>query len=310
MQDSPRRRFTIVAGALALVTALVAGLLLLTGASSGEARALALSFERGQIQRYRVELSVDAEASLPGGLSIPLSGTIAQTLSWRVRSVDADGVATVEVSAGDFKGSLEGLPVPDLTRFEATMRIDPEGRIQVEREAGPDATRAGRAFDVVPATGRITPILPPGPVSPGDTWSDSFEHKLPSGGGTLEVSGTGEYVRDDEIDGTRVAVVRTTISVPMDFSIDLGELIGASGAGKLVPGKRFDALQGVFADMELTYRGSAGGTTTSWVGLEDQRILRSESVYDVDVTGGTGPAGAAATTSTIRGDLTMSVEAL
>ena len=135
------------------------------GGQSVNAQPLSLAFSEGQSRTYTIHMTMDGrmEAGEALGGSQPLQMDMTETMTWKVVSVDRDGVATVRVTTTRL-GSVNGIEMPSEATADAPsidMRIAPDGRVLTAGGlsfAGFDQT-GGAGF---PGMGQLTPLLPDG----------------------------------------------------------------------------------------------------------------------------------------------------
>jgi hypothetical protein len=283
----PRRRWTgLIVVAVVAVVALVGGLIAFNaiggGGGSASAQPLALAFTPGQTETYTTHMTMDGKldaGELLGG-SQPVVMDITQRVTWEVASVDADGVATVEVTVDEMTGTMNGMAIPDTASSTGpiAMQIAPDGRILSAGGmsfAGFDQT-GGASF---PGMGQMTPLLPDGPVQPGDTWTKDFSQDVPFGEGTIEFTSTSTLERYEDVDGVNAAVVTTEFTVPMDFTIDFAEILDAMGGAEGLP----TGPTGL-ADAKIAYGGSGQIRQTAWVDPDAKQMLKMSSSGSFDMT--------------------------
>lgn len=279
------RRTGWIVGSIAVVMALIVGVLAfsLLGSRDEAGAALALRFVEGETTSYAMHMTMKGSVSSPSlpAASQPLDMNMKQDVSWTVRSVDEDGVATVEFAVTDMSGSLNGMEVPasQLQMPPVTLEIAPDGRI---------LTAGGLSFESLgqnvgtgfPGMGQYTPVLPDGKVEPGDTWKKDFSQDLPFGEGKIEYTTMNTFQGYEQVGGRRVAVVTTSVDMPLDFSVDLGDLLeglgdlgGAQGSGGI-------DLSGA----SISYGGNGSFFMTSYLDVEDQTMVKSASRGDFDMT--------------------------
>src|SRR5262249_9201855 len=207
--------------------------------SGSQATALSMSFPTGQTFTYALSMTMDGTIR-SGSQSGPLKGTITETLSWKVASVDAKGIGTVQLTAANISGNFNGQPVSNTPSYTSTIQIAPDGRILVGGDLA--STTGGSGFDF-PGTDQFTPILPDHPVKPGDTWTKAFDQTLPFGGGNLSYSSHNTFVRYDDVSGVKAAVIRSTMTVPLNLTIDLRKLLETYGQGGPIPKRSHPTIQ-------------------------------------------------------------------
>jgi hypothetical protein len=284
----PKRRRGMVVGGIALVMAIVAGALVFVftrGGSNAEAVPLGLSFTPGQTQTYVIDMTMDGdvEAPLLGSESITMD--VSETVTWTVKDVDAEGIATIEVAVTDMSGSVNGIAIPDAGTEVPSIeiRIAPDGRILTAGGMSLGALDQTQGFGF-PGMGQMTPLLPDGAVAPGDTWTKEFSQENPFGDGTIDFTATSTYEGTEDLNGTEAAVVTTSYTVPLDFTIDFADVLasmsGASGSTGLSGATGIGDLM----DLSITYGGEGAFEMKAWVDTEARQMLKMESTGTFDMT--------------------------
>ena len=281
----PRRRPTgLIVGAAVAVLAVIGGLIAFTTLGGDKdrasARPLALDFTQGQRETYTTHMTMDGQ--MDGGEllgSLPIVMDVTQAVTWEVTSVDDDGVATVTVTVDEMSGTVNGMPVPDQasTTPPMEMQIAPDGRIL--SAGGMSFASAGQIGGAsFPGMGQMTPLLPDEPVEPGDTWTKDFSQEIPFGEGTIEYTSTSTLERYEDVDGVNAAVITTEFTVPMDFTIDFGELLASFGTDGMPTGA--DGLE----DASIAYGGDGSFRQTAWVDPEAKEMLEVTASGSFDMT--------------------------
>ena len=287
----PARRRPVVVGAIAAVLALVAGALVFVvtqGGGSAEAQPLSLAFTEGRSETYAVHLSMNATVASELFGDLPMQMEVDEVFTWAVRSVDADGVATIDLTIDEMSGTVNGVAVPsgaaDLPPVEIV--VAPDGRVLSAGGLALGGAEQTQGFGF-PGMGQLTPILPDQgvAVAPGDTWHKEFSQDFPFGDGTIGYTATSTYDRNETVNGREAAVILTDLDVPIDLRIDLrdlmraiGDQLGGEGLGGLGASGP-DALDG-----SIVYDGTGTISQTSWVDLGARELLRSESRGDFDLS--------------------------
>ncbi len=270
--EGPRRRRPVLLGlglVLALVAALAGWQVLRPG---GEAVALAYALAEGQSERYRIEMAVEGTVTAEdlGLPEQPISTELEETLSWTVTDVDDEGVATVRVAVEGVTGTANGQPVPaDAVGLETQIRLGPDGRVL--SAGGLSFASGGDLPGGLPGMDQMTPLLPDHPVAPGDTWEKTFSQEVPFGEGELVFTTESTFVGYEEVEGVRAAVITSRVRLPLDLSVNLGEML-ATLAGEDDGPSRED-LTGA----EMTYVGDGRFTTTGWLDPQSGLLLRSQT---------------------------------
>jgi hypothetical protein len=316
LEPPPRRRRRGLVAAAIVVALLVLGgtALVLVDGEQANAGPLALTFTPGETQRYRIDQTLDLtlDGDLAVGVSGPLTIETSQVVSWEVRDVDHEGVATIRVTTQAPSGTVNGLPIPSVGSTPAIdIRISPSGR--VVSVGGP--ALGGSSLDLagpfgklleMPGTDRFTPLLPPdGNAQPGDSWDTSYSEDVPFGHGSVGIDATSRYDRDESVDGTDTAVIVTDSTLSMDVKLDVSEILGALGAAGLPSGPTgLPDLSGA----ALSYTGGGTFDQTSWLDLANQDLVKMQTTGNLDLTmsfdGFPGYAGTLKMTGTLEQQLT------
>ncbi|HET9722504.1 MAG TPA: hypothetical protein VFR44_01535 [Actinomycetota bacterium] len=281
-----RRPVGLIVGVIVVVLALVAGFVAFTtlggDEQSASAQPLSLVFTEGQSRTYTIHMTMDGqmEAGEMLGGSQPLQMDMTETMTWKVVSVDRDGIATVRVTIDSVSGSVNGIEMPsgaeqDMPSID--MQIAPDGRVLSAGGlsfAGFDQT-GGAGF---PGMGQMTPLLPDGPVEPGDSWTEEFSQDVPFGEGTIEYTATNTLERYEEVNGVEAAVVTSSYTVPVDFRIDFGKLLESMGGAEGITGATG------MSEASIAYGGEGSFVMTSWIAREAKEMLKMSSSGSFDMT--------------------------
>jgi hypothetical protein len=206
---------------------------------------------------------------------------VTEVVTWEATSVDDEGVTTISMTVDEMSGSVNGIEIPAEASAipPVEIQVASDGRILSAGGmsfAGFEQT-GGASF---PGMGQMTPLLPDEPVEPGDTWSKDFSQEIPFGEGTIEFTATSTFERYEEVDGVETAVITTSYTVPMDFTIDFGELLATMGGAEASAG-----LEG-FEEASLTYAGEGSFVQTAWVDPEAEQMLKMTASGSFDMTMG------------------------
>jgi hypothetical protein len=272
---APKRGWGRIAVAAGLALILALGAFILFNRGSGTGSAYALQFSKahaGDTYRYHMTMAMDMTMSAKElGGSQPLRATTDMVMTFRVDSVDSDGVAMVDFSTSNGTVESNGAKqsVPD---SHITMRIAPDGHV-VSINGNPLSPR-------VPLNGgflgdQLTPILPPHQVKPGDTWSKDYQVPFPFGG-SVKYSSDNRFLRYETLDGARAAVIRSEVAAPMDSDLNFSALAALFGrsSGDLPPG---------WNDVKMHLGGRLSSIGTSWVDLTTGRWFKTQSTGLVDM---------------------------
>ncbi|HEY8115047.1 MAG TPA: hypothetical protein VIH70_01390 [Actinomycetota bacterium] len=285
--EAPGRRRGVTLVAVAVVLAVVAGLVAfaITRSDTAEAQPLALSFTQGQERTYDVHQTMDATISSPLFGDQALSMDVKQVIGWKVLSVDDAGTATIEVTVSDMSGTLNGTEVPSAPSPPIEIRIAADGRVLSAGGLSLGGAGQTQGFGF-PGMGQLTPILPDDgdAVSVGDTWDKEFSQDFPFGEGTIDFSATSTYVRNETVNGREAAVIQTQMTVPIDATLDLAELVDALGPE--ITGATGATGLDQLGDGSIAYLGRGTFTQTSFVDLDAGELLKTQSRgrFDISMT--------------------------
>jgi hypothetical protein len=150
---------------------------------SGPPIVLSLAFDRRKPFRFHLANTIDATFTVPSEGFARIIMKIDERAALRVLSVDRKGTAGIQLTIERAAASVNGrrLRVPPGKTLQ--LRIARDGRILStggQQVAAPGASNGG-----IPSIDQFMPLLPPGPVRPGDSWAKNFSLPFPFGGGTL-----------------------------------------------------------------------------------------------------------------------------
>jgi hypothetical protein len=262
-----------LAVALVLVLVVAAGsfLVLNRKGPNGEGTAFALSLVQGQTYHYQMGLTFNGTVSA-GGQQVPFNMKASESISWKIDSVDQDGVANVTMSIEKLSATVNGVRSPSDLPPPVKIRVARDGRVLT---AGNIALAGqGDAGTLFPGSDQFVPLLPDHPVQPGDYWTKNFDQDFPFGSGHLRYVTRNLYVRDEMVNGVNAAVISSSVKLPLDFSIDLHELAKAIGqAGGQVP-----------SGAKMIFGGSADVTTLAWLDVQHGELVKSSGNGRIDMT--------------------------
>jgi hypothetical protein len=279
-EGRPRGRgVALVVGIVGLAIVGLVGWLVFRSTSSPS---LALSFEQGQDESFRMHMTM--RGTLGGNLADlpadqPFEADMSMTMRWEVLDVDDEGAATIRMSVTDVAGTMNGTLIPSTPATTVLMKIAPDGRLLEAGGMDLSGLQIGGGATGMPGLGQqVTPILPDHEVRPGDAWTKEFTQEMPFGGEEVTIRTENRLLRYEDVDGARAAVIETHMAMPFDLSFDsadlgaLEALAGGRGAGTIPD------------DVAFSYEGDLESDMTSWVDMEAQRLLRSETSADFDMT--------------------------
>ena len=237
----------IILVVLALLVAALAYMFLGRGGGAGQP-AYALDFAAGQTYNYKMTMALNGQLTL-AGRNVPLEENMGATMTWNVQSVDANGVATVDVQLGDPQITVNGksMPAGQLPESSShyTMRVAKDGSILSGGGFGAMSGGSSSPTGEVPGTDQLTPLLPGHDVNPGDTWDKAFDSDLPYGMGHVHFVTHSTYVKNEDVNGVTTSVIASKMSMPLHMKVDLLKMMksmGSSTAG-LPAGSHRDRLR-------------------------------------------------------------------
>jgi hypothetical protein len=272
------------------VIALAAGALVFWfSRAGGGGVALAIEMHAGPPVAYVMALTMNGTLSIAGN-SQDVTGGLDARVSWRVTSVDPDGIAEVQLTMSKISAHSEGKTSKIAGPITVEVKIAPDGRIL----SGTDLSALGDFAGGLPGGSQFVPVLPDHPVKPGDTWSMGYRQTNTVGYGSVDISATGTLVDVSSTDGRKIATVQTHETVPVNVTFDLAKLARAFGE------------DGVPAGAKMTYSGQIDVIEYSWVDVDAKQLIKSsaDSRFHLDMTAeGLGPSIPNGTTLTFDGSM-------
>lgn len=216
----------VIALTLGVVLALTAGAVaFVLTRSQGEA--LALKFTQGRDYRYHMQMKLDGEVSSSDEASTePIDETVDMTFGLHVVSVDRRGVATIDLEPVKGNMTINGEVVDFSNPVRSRIRITSDGKLF--GDSGGLTAAGGSSGPPVPGFDQFTPLLPDHAVQPGDTWNKNFDRAFPLGDGVMHYATKNRFLRYETIGGIRTAVVRSDLTIPLDWTLNVRELLEAS----------------------------------------------------------------------------------
>lgn len=160
---------------------------------------------------------------------------------------------------------------------EFLVTLGPEGEVESVEEATPGAADSLAPVGIERLLPRLRPVLPPDPVSPGETWTS--ETRIADEDGTFSIEARSRLAELERVGGRPSALVRTTYVSPVD-------------------------RREIFANAVADLSGRDVGTQEAWFSLEGFLLrARGDSVgrFDVDFR----PPGGEDTGVEVQGNLVV-----
>jgi hypothetical protein len=268
----PRPRASVALAVVVVLVAVAGAYFFLNRSKSGGGTALALSLTQGQTYAYQVDMTFNGHLDV-GGQSAPIATQFGETFSWKVDSVNADGVATVTMTIESLTSVVNGATQPTQGPFTIQIQVAKDGRILTAGNlAVTGSASSGQAF---PGTDQFLPLLPDHPVKPGDSWTKTFDQSFPFGKGKIHYTSSNTYLRNENLGGVQAAVIAGTVKVPLDITIDPNEISKDLG---LPP----DPSQPEGA--KLVMSGTMDMTQTAWLDLAKHELLKGNISGTMDMT--------------------------
>jgi hypothetical protein len=252
--------------------ALVALFLVACGATPVEAHTLALGYAKGDQYRYALHMTLDMSVDV-GSVSEKVKIDITGNETESVKSVDSSGVAdiTVSLSGVTVKTSVNGVTSSTTTTTpNSDMKVAPDGRVVSFNGL---SFSGGSPFGAAGGGGPMQAVLSGSPVRPGDTWSKSYDQANPFGSGSVHITANSKYLRDEKVNGIQTAVVHTTITTPMDISIDFAKIAQMAAATKPLKG---------FGIKGMTFKGTTVSDVTTWLDTQARRMVKTTFTSKID----------------------------
>lgn len=253
--------------------AIVALFVVACGASAtNQAQTLKLAYAQGQQHTYKLQMTLDETVDL-GGISQPIKFDMTATEKETVQSVDSSGVADLRIEMSDvsIKSTVNGQTSTTTTAVPASeVKIGADGHVESINGL---SFSGGSPFGAVGSSGQSSAVFPDHPVKPGDSWTKDYDQTNPLGTGTIHVTTSSKYLRDESVNGAQAAVVQSTVTTPMDMTIDFAKLGQMTGQPITMP---ISGLTG------MSIKGSQVGDVTTWLDAKAHRNLKTKVSNKID----------------------------
>jgi hypothetical protein len=243
-------------------------LLAVAGVRAGEQ----LHWQQGQVLVYRAEHDIQVSEAV-GTDKATSKSHLSVTKRWQVTSVDAGGVATVQLSLLRLRNEITR-PDGDVMVFDsadpktaetkdqfaryvgpvlAELRVDPYGRVAEVKESkfGP----ASRFESELP----FIALLPSGGVKPGASWERAYQITLVPPQGTGEKYAAEQRYRCTAVTGSLATISFTTqLKSPPEAAADKVPLLQSQPTGEVVFDLRAGRLQSATLKVDQEVKGHQG----------------------------------------------------
>ncbi len=179
------------------------------------------------------------------------------------------------------------------------MVVAPDGRILESSNPlfGPEGIENQR-FTAMP-------LLPEGPVAPGDSWEIDHFQEFGFAEGGFDLHAQNELLRYDEVDGVETVVVRSDVTGPIELTVDPTDL-----PPELLPEPGMEIPTGGPDIGPITYTGSLSSEGESWVDPLTGDVLRSQGGGMASISFGIGPGPLGVPRITMEMEMEMEAERL
>jgi hypothetical protein len=258
--------------------ALVALVALACG-SSAQGQDLRLAYHTGDTYKYAIHSTAN-ETIDAGIVTVPIQLDMSANQTVTVKSVDSSGTAdiSVDMSNVSIKTTMnQSTTTSPAASQTLTMQVGADGRI-ISLNGG---AVGANPFTVLSGVGGgfITAVLPDKSVQPGDTWTKNYDQANPQGSGSIHVTATSKYLRDEaqagaNAAGAKAAVVETTSNSAIDMTLELA----GGQTGSTIPGLTLGTLQ------SISFKGTIKAVITSWIDPSTHRVAKTHRTSNVVAT--------------------------
>ena len=228
---------------------------------------LSLAYKAGDTYKYRFHATSKQAANM-SGMSVPIQLDTSANETVDVKSVDSGGTADLAITLSDLTlktvaagitNTTSGMPA---NTVEVKIRAD--GTVVAIDGKSLMSGSPLAAFSGIGGGFFIAAVLPDNAVKVGDRWSKTYDQSDPDGFGTVHITSTSTYVRDETVDNVTTAVVETKSNGRIDFT-------GPTSSSHAT-------------DAGLSMNGTFTTDVTTWIDAGAHRIVKSHSTAHDDVT--------------------------
>ena len=246
------------------------------GTFGAQAHTISLGYKAGDTFKYKLHATADYKIGVQG-ITVPLKLDLTGTETATVKSVDSTGTAdvTLAISNVALKSTIGGTTntTTSTNTTNVELQVASDGRIV---SVNGNALGSGSLPGLSPG-GLISAILPDKAVKPGDTWTKNYDQANPKGTGTIHVTTSNKYARDETVAGVSAAVVQSNIKSAVDLAFDTATL----GGGMTLPGGSAAAAKSI---KSIAIKGTTTSDVTSWLDTSAKRLVQTHSTGTLDGT--------------------------
>jgi len=249
--------------------ALLAAFLVAACGSFGVAQphTISLAYKAGDAYKYRFHATSKQIANMTG-MSVPIQLDTSANETVTVKSVDSSGTADLTITLSDLtlKSVTGGITntTTGIPSSSVDVKIKSDGTIV---SIDGNSTAAGSplaAFSGIGGGFFIAAVLPDKAVKVGDSWSKTYDQSDPKGFGTVHITSTSKYLRDETLNNVTTAVVETKSDGKLDFTGATGNTTSPVGG--------------------FSMHGTFTTDVTTWIDASGHRIVKSHGTAHDDVT--------------------------
>ena len=248
-----------------------------------------IAFKEGDTYRYHYRSALQATMTMGQSAEVPIKADASSDTAWKVVSVDANGVTTVDLTLTNLKTTFTGSFSPGSTTTSTTttttqhiqFQVAPTGEfVSGGGPSGPPSPLSVEQGLGPPGTDQFLAILPGHSVKPGDTWTKSFTRPNPFGQGSMTYRTENRFLRYDNLKSGRAVVIETTATVPLDFTFDPQKAMSATGGLASPPSLPLPAP----VSGQLHIQGTSSTDTTTWFDVKTDQVEKMTTVDSTDET--------------------------
>ncbi len=228
---------------------------------------LSLAYKAGDNYKYRFHATSKQTANMTA-MSVPIQLETSANETVTVKSVDSSGTADLTITLSDLtlKSVTGGITntTTGIPSNSVDVKIKADGTVVSIDGNSMMAGSPLTAFSGIGGGFFIAAVLPDKAVKVGDSWSKTYDQSDPNGFGTVHITSTSKYLRDETVNNVTTAVVETKSDGKIDFT-------GASANTSSPVGG-------------LSMHGTFTTDVTTWIDTSGRRIVKSHSTAHDDVT--------------------------